>query len=261
MANALLSFKDVVGVTIERALDPRFPVSFELMQGEIGIIRGGIAASSLIRLAACRGIVTKGIVSIMGTAFGAEDDPAQYLSHSFTKKFRTSLGFCHGHGGLMGNMTLLENVMLPAHYHSGLKSIKPFFAMARERLEEIAVPAAMWGLRPCDVPHEFQKRALLARSIIHKPVILILDEPTSSIPWSDIHVIVSWIMKQKETGRGILVATDYDPFAGLIGDWMVDLAESVFVSGNGEIQKHLGVLAARGTAIIRKQGRRNGHAT
>jgi ABC-type transporter Mla maintaining outer membrane lipid asymmetry ATPase subunit MlaF len=253
MPNALMTFRDVVGVTQEGPLDPRFPVSFDLMQGEIGVVRGGIRASSLIRLAACRGIVMQGAVTIMGTVVSSDDDPARYLSLGFTKKFRTSLGFCHGHGGLIANMTILQNVMLPAHYHSGLKAFKPFYEMAKERLREIGVPEEMWELRPCDVPHEFQKRALLARSVIHKPVILILDEPTSEIPWSGTHEIVSWILKQKETGRGLLVATGNDPFAGLIGDWMIDLDGNTIVYGNSEIQRHLGDLASRGSALLKKQ--------
>jgi len=181
MANALLSFRDVVGVSQEGPLDPAFPVSFELMQGEIGVIRGGIRASSLIRLAAGRGIVMKGAMSIMGNAVGAGDDPARYLSLNFTKKFRSSLGFCHGFGGLIANMSMVQNVMLPAHYHSGLKAIRPFYELAKERLREIGVPEEMWVLRPCDVPHEFQKRALLARAVIHQPVILLLDEPTNDL--------------------------------------------------------------------------------
>lgn len=253
MANALLSFRDVVGVTQEGPLDPGFPVSFDLGQGEIGVIRGGIRASSLIRLAAGRGIVMKGSMSIMGTAVRADDDPARYLSHNFTKRFRSSLGFCHGFGGLIANMTLLQNVMLPAHYHSGLKAFKPFFELAKERLREIGVPEDMWELRPCDVPHEFQKRALLARAVVHKPVILILDEPTNAIPWSETHRIVSWILKQKETGRGVLAATSNDPFAGLIGDWMVDLDNNTIIHGNAEIQRHLGALASGGSALLKKQ--------
>jgi ABC-type transporter Mla maintaining outer membrane lipid asymmetry ATPase subunit MlaF len=162
----------------------------------------------------------------------------------------------------MANMTLLQNVMLPAHYHSGLKAIKPFFDLAMEQLRGIGVPGEMWELRPCDVPQEFQKRALLARSVIHQPVILILDDPTNEIPWGRMHEIVSWIEKQKETGRGVLVATSNDPFAGLVGDWMVDLDDAVNVSGNREIQRHLGDLATKGTALLRKQREAGkGHAT
>jgi ABC-2 type transport system ATP-binding protein len=254
MANSLLSFRDVVGVTQEGALDPHFPISFELRQGEIGVIRGGIRASTLIRLAACRGIVTRGVVSIMGTSIGWDDNPATYLSVRFTKKFRNALGFCHGHGGLIANLTILQNVILPAHYHSGLKSIQPFLDIAVERLREVRVPEEMWELRPCDVPHEFQKRVLLARSVMHKPDILILDEPTNSIPWSETHEIASWIQKQKETGRGVLIATSNDPFAALVADWMVDLFDLVVVSGNADVKKHLGALATKGSAIIRKQG-------
>jgi ABC-type transporter Mla maintaining outer membrane lipid asymmetry ATPase subunit MlaF len=250
----LLSFSDVVGVSQEGVLDGHFPVSFELKPGEIGIIRSGPKAAALIRLAALRGIVVKGTVTVLGTTVRAEDDPARYLSHHFTKKFRSSLGFAHNHGGLIANMSILQNVMLPAHYHSGLRAFKPFYESAKVQLKEAGFPEELWGHRPCDVPYDLQKRALLARSINHDPKILILEEPTNSIPWSQLYEIADWIRKQKEKGKGILIATGNDPFAGLVGDWMVDLIHSVKVCDAGEIRRHLGNLVSKGTALLRKQG-------
>lgn len=249
----MLTFDKVVGVAHECLFDDHFPVSFELRPGDIGIIRGGFNASSLIRLAAIRGILIRGSITIMGTTIDSKDDPARYLSPDFRKKFRSSIGFCHQSGGLLANMSLLQNVMLPAHYHSGQRSPGPFFELARKRLKETGVPDVYWNLRPSDVPPDYQKRALFARSIIHIPNILILDEPTAAIPWDQTHEIASWIISQKQLGRAILIATSNDPFAALLGDWIVDLGKSALKISNKEVRLFLGDLADKSSALIKKQ--------
>lgn len=259
MDRALLTFSDVIGITQEAFLDPAFPVSFELRPGEVGIVRGGGRASALIRLAAIRGMLTKGSIEIMGAVVSAEDDPARYLSHGFTRTFRRLMGFCHNLGGLFANMSLLQNVMLPAHYHSGLKAFEPFYELAKVELKNVGVPEDYWECRPCDVPPELQKRALLARSVINEPKILILEEPTGSIPWSRVHGIASWVFEQRGMGRGILIATSDDPFAGLVGDWMVDLDNAAFARGNDGIRNQLGDLASRGSELIQKQMKAGGN--
>ncbi|MBN2160230.1 MAG: ATP-binding cassette domain-containing protein [Spirochaetes bacterium] len=249
----MLTFDNVVGLAHECLFDEHFPVSFDLRPGEIGIIRGGFKASSLIRIAAIRGILIRGSITLLGNTIESGDNPARYLSPHFTKKFRPSIGFCHQNGGLLANMTIVQNVMLPAHYHSGHRSPEPFYALARERLQEADVPEEYWGLRPSDVPPEYQKRALFARSIIHEPKILILDEPTAGIPWEQTHEIASWLLGQKGMGRGILIATDNDPFAALVGDWLVDLDRSAYKSCNNEIRLFLGDIVDKSSALIKKQ--------
>ena len=253
MAELLLQFKDVTGATEKGLLDSSFPISFTLNAGEIGVCRSGQKASALLRLAALRGILLSGSIEIMGTVIDSWEDPAAYLSLGFTKNVRSYIGFCHGHGGIIAGMSILRNVMLPANYHSGINSFMPFDEMARARLREIGVPEEFWDLMPADVLPEIQKRSLLARSVIHDPEILILEEPTESIPWSRTGDIIAWIRKQKDKGMGILIATNNDPFAGLIADWMVDLDNSVRVYDNNEVRSHLGDLVCQGSELLRKQ--------
>ena len=223
MSEPLLTFDTVSGVTQNGPLDDKFPVSFELEQGEIGIIRCGIMASSVLRMAALRGIVTRGSITVLGNRVSASDDPASYLSPYFAERFIAGIGFCQKSGGLIANLTVIQNVMLPAHHHSNNPDFKPFIDLAGKRLEEIGVPAEYWDLRPSDVPQEYRKRVLFARSIMNNPPLLLLDEPTDELPWSQERDVVSWIMSQKTKGMGILIATGNEPFAARIGDWAVDL--------------------------------------
>ena len=240
MDQPLLTFDHVVGVTQDHIMDEDFPVSFELLPGEIGIFTSGHKSSSLARLAALRGIITGGSITILGTTVRAEDDPARYLSLNFTKSFIHHVGFCHHSGGLLANMSILQNVMLPAHYHGDDPHAGPFLEIARARLGELGVPEEHWNLRPSDVPREIQKLALLARSIATNPRILILDEPTEHIPWAKIRDILAWVLEQKKKGTGVLIATSNDPFALHLGDWMIDLDANEGIYDKNGIHRSLG---------------------
>ena len=253
MNKSLITFKDVMGITDVCSLDKYFPISFNLESGEIGIFKSGFRASSLALMAAFRGIITHGSIKIMDTMVHASDDPAKYLSHKFTKQFVRSFGFCHNTGGLLANMSILENVILPAYYHSENRDPKPFYEIARTSLDEINVPEEYWNSRPTDVPFEFQKRSLLARSIMNDPEILILDEPTEHLSWVQTHEVVNWVLRQKEYGRGILIATSNDPFACLLGDWMIDF------DNNGILLDEVGMellssdLIVKGSELLKEQ--------
>jgi len=245
MTEPLLTFDEVSGVTQNCALEEDFPISFELKPGEIGIIRCGILASSVTRLAALRGIVTRGRITILGNSVSAADDPALYLSPDFTKRFIAGIGFCQKSGGLIANLTIIQNVMLPAHYHSNNPAFGPFIELARKRLEEMGVPPKFWYLRSSEVPQEFRKRVLFARSIMNNPPLLILDEPTEEIPWSQTRDVASWILSQKAKGMGILIATGNDPFAALLGDWAVDLCNRIRVSTRSDLETYFGDIIKR----------------
>lgn len=250
MDQPLLTFNEVVGVTQDFIMDGIFPVSFDLLPGEIGIFRSGHRASALTRLAALRGIITCGSITILGTTVRADDNPARYLSLNFTKTFIHQIGFCHHSGALLANMSILQNVMLPAHYHGDDPHTDPFLEISRTRLRELDVPEEYWPLRPSDVPRGIQKRALLARSIATVPRILILDEPTEHIPWAKIRDIIAWIQEQKKKGMGILIATSNDPFALILGDWLIDLDNNESIYDKKGIKRALGVNAGRSSRLF-----------
>jgi ABC-type ATPase involved in cell division len=253
MAGPLVTFNEVVGVTQECPLRDDFPVSFDLHPGECGIFKGGVLASSLARMAALRGILTHGSITIMDVRIKCSDNPAKYLAPDFIKKFIKSIGFCHHEGGLIANMTIIQNVMLPAHYHSSSSHMKPFFELAKVRLDEINVPHKFWECRPCDASPEIRQRALLARSIAHNPPVLILDDPTDDVPWGMTHEIVEWVLRQKNIGRGVLIATSNEPFAALVGDWMVDLDTAESFANKVEIRHHLGRIVTQSSDLLRMQ--------
>lgn len=95
--------------------------------------------------------------------------------------------------GLFPGLSVLENVMVGAH--SGLhcdigsailgtwrssREERQLTARAREHLEELGISAYARQL-PATLPYSIQKRTALARALMARPSLLLLDEPASGL--------------------------------------------------------------------------------
>jgi ABC-type multidrug transport system ATPase subunit len=89
------------------------------------------------------------------------------------------LGYVPVEGGLMSNMTLLENSILPLLYHGAAE--KPAAVRrARELFAELGI-ANRADLRPAIVSHSARRLTHLARALLAEPAVFVLDEPLSDV--------------------------------------------------------------------------------
>lgn len=88
---------------------------------------------------------------------------------------RSLVGCVFQNGGLLNNMTLLENVSLPLRYHTALREGE-VHAMARAKLRLAGVEEGEDRL-PAQVSQEIRKRAALARALVMEPRLILFDEP------------------------------------------------------------------------------------
>ena len=102
------------------------------------------------------------------------------------------------YGGLLSNMTALENVDLPARYHGYYQKGSDEKYLAVSVLREVGVEEKYWNRRPSDIPDKILKEILLARSVILDPQILLLDDPSEYYSWVELPELFKWIKKQNK---------------------------------------------------------------
>jgi ABC-type methionine transport system ATPase subunit len=190
----VVDFNSVQGETA--AVRWGHPVSFQIPRGGALLIRTNSTLSApLFRL--CLGFSEPrgGRVTVDGKA------PAS-LSRSDVRELRRSLGCSLEPDGLVANLTLRTNLVVPLVYATGLELDE-----AIERAENVlnVMHLTMWGdTRPAALPAEVRQTATLARALASRPSVLLLENPLASVDAKETRRLLSLCRMQVET---MLIAT------------------------------------------------------
>lgn len=149
-------------------------VSVEIARNEFVAIRGpsGCGKSTLIHLLAGLDHPTSGEIFVDGLALHSADDAA------LTEFRRRQVGLVFQFFNLLPTMNVLENVSLPLL----LQGVAP--AEADQRAEQLI---ELVGLRERagHFVHQLsggeQQRTAIARALVHRPALVIADEPTGNL--------------------------------------------------------------------------------
>ncbi len=107
------------------------------------------------------------------------DQPLSEMSFEEFLPYRLRIGYSFDLGGLLNNKTILENLTLPLLYHK-LATETEATRKAMNLLERFGVESNA-NLRPSSVPGRTRKAAIVARSLILNPELLVLDDPTTGL--------------------------------------------------------------------------------
>jgi iron(III) transport system ATP-binding protein len=149
-------------------------VSLEVKRGEIVALLGpsGSGKTTLLRSIAGLELPSQGMIRISDQVVY---DAAQNIEVSVEKR---SLGFVFQSYALWPHRTVFENVAY------GLKLRKVAGGEIRERVEEVLKNLGLGDLGERH-PHQLsggqQQRVALARSLVYKPQVILLDEPLSNL--------------------------------------------------------------------------------
>jgi lipoprotein-releasing system ATP-binding protein len=118
---------------------------------------------------------------------------------------RTEVGFVFQFGNLLGEMTALENAMIPAL----LQRLPSTIARARaaEALAEVGLTDRM-NHRPGELSGGEHQRVAIARALVGAPRLLLADEPTGNLDPKTSEVIWDLFLRlQAERGLAVVIAT------------------------------------------------------
>ena len=179
-----------------RALDN---VSLDIDAGEFVALvgRSGCGKSTLLNLAGAMDFPTAGQLLVDGIATYSLNDSA------LTKLRREKIGFIFQSFQLLHTLTVFENVELPLLL-AGRSHAR---ATAAERLAWVELDGL--GDR---YPHQLSggqmQRVAIARAVVHRPSILLADEPTGNLDTATGNVILQLLRRvTREQNTATILAT------------------------------------------------------
>ena len=177
-------------------------VSLQVRAGEVTTIVGpsGSGKTTLLALLALLLEPSDGRVLVAGR-------DAAKLSDSERSRLRnTFYGFVFQTAQLVGSLTVLDNVLLPALLAGKAREKRP---VATELLEKLGL-----GARADFLPHQLslgqKRRVALARALLLRPAVILADEPTNDLDARRAAQVADFLLALPADGYALLLVT-HDP--------------------------------------------------
>ena len=181
-------------------------VSLEICENEIIVLTGrsGSGKSTLLHLLA--GLEKK----TSGSIFFKENDYDKLKTNELTCLRRTEMGFVYQFHYLLNELSAQENVSLPLK----LNNVNQDEANAAsiEILDSLGLGHRL-DHKPSELSGGEKQRVAIARSLVHSPSLVILDEPTGDLDTqTSLEVINSLKKFVSDKKSSLLIATHDDNF-------------------------------------------------
>lgn len=190
--------------TIIKALDG---ISFEIFTGEIISLLGvnGAGKTTLSSILATLHPATSGDILIYG----------KHSVHKDLYQYRQLVGYCPQKVNLDTNLTVRENLEFAGRYMGmAASTIKQQINYLLNKYELNKYKDS----KPDILSGGYSRRALIARSLIHNPKLLILDEPTVGLDPHIRHQLWETIIMLKNQGVTVILTTHYLDEADVLSD-------------------------------------------
>ncbi len=184
-------------------------VSLTLASGEFVAVMGpsGCGKSTLLHLCGAMDRPTRGSVRIGQTDIASLDDAA------LTRLRRETIGFVFQFFNLLPMLTVRENIALPLLL-AGVESTSAL-RDATQMTERVGLTHRL-DHRPSQLSGGEMQRAAIARAMVHRPALLIADEPTGNLDSANGARILELLVDlHREMRVTILLATHADDVAAL----------------------------------------------
>ena len=176
-------------------------VHFTVPRGGALVLVGGGSSGKTTALALCLGgrRADAGSVTVLGW------NPAA-LNDAELEALRARIGYVPQRGGLLANLTLHENIALPAAYHRRLEQAEAEAEV--ERVHRLMGIDSLPAVLPGDAPRQLRQVAAIARALVLQPELLLVDEPGVGLDESAAEELWRLLWRiQTETGTTVVATT------------------------------------------------------
>ena len=193
-------------------------IDVEVRKGEAFGFLGpnGAGKSSTMRMIATVSPVSGGELRILGMD-PATDGPA----------IRSRLGVCPQEDTLDNELNVFDNLYVYGRYFGIDK------ATVRERAEELLEFVQLIDKRKAkvdDLSGGMKRRLTIARSLVNRPDLLLLDEPTTGLDPQARHVLWDQLFRLKQAGVTLVITTHYMDEAEQLCDRLVVMDKGVIAA-------------------------------
>jgi len=209
---------DYAGSETSAAVHVLDDVSLDIAAGDFAVLMGasGSGKSTLLNLI---GAVDK---PTRGQVFLGDVETSSLTESGLTQLRRHKIGFVFQFFNLIPTLDVAENVAFPLSL-AGVNR-KEIEGRVAASLDEVGLSA-----RAKHYPNELSggemQRAAIARAIIHRPSLLLADEPTGNLDSKNGSVILDLIRAIHEKHRPTIVMATHSDRAAAYGDYIVQIAD------------------------------------
>lgn len=198
MNNVILNLKSVGKAFEERRVLKN--IELEISAGESVFICGinGVGKSTLLRIAAGLLQPDTGSIEICGWNIGKDPEKA-----------KPKLGVISHKSMIYADLTVLENLL----FFANLYGVKEPLKRANELLDDLELGAYRYDQAGI-LSRGLLQRLSIARAIVHKPVLLLADEPFTGLDNNSCKHLVSILTKFVDDSHAVLMTT-HDADIGL----------------------------------------------
>ena len=180
-----------VGALRDQSLTVVEAITWQVVPGEYWVIAGlqGSGKSDFLMMTASLMPPVAGVYKLFG-------EPMPIFDEARLKQ-RLRLGLAFENGQLFNHLTVAENIALPLRYHENL-TLEEAKAKVQPILE--AMELAPWAdSTPGAIGRNWQKRVGLARALVLKPEVLLVDSPLTGL---DLRHVNWWLSFLDALSRG-----------------------------------------------------------
>lgn len=196
-------------------------ISFVLRKGEIGFLTGasGAGKSTLLKLIFREEEVSAGQILFDGKNITR-------LASRGVVALRRQIGLVFQEFKLLANLSALENVALAAEVVGVAQQASR--TKAYQLLRELGLQDR-YDATPLALSAGEQQRVAIARALINEPMLVLADEPTGNLDVQAAHETMGLLLKARDRGATLLIATHDVALVNRYGDRVIALRHGEMV--------------------------------
>lgn len=176
-------------------------LSFRASESCIMLGPSGSGKTTLLSVLGCLLSPSSGGVDFNGA-------PVDYNASSvLTRLRRTQIGFVFQHAQLLPFLSVHENLAIVAK-NAGLQPRDAARRLAA-LLERLGI-AEYTHRKPGELSGGQRQRVAIARAVLHRPKIILADEPTAALDWENGQAAMRLLVEQAKEDEAVLIAVTHD---------------------------------------------------